>query len=56
MKGELRELVGQLRENGQVTKVVSDIEKRVQKDTAKSGDASSRTYVPSLQSTVIERY
>jgi len=45
MKDELRELLGRLRENGQVSKVVGELERRVQKDL-KAGDAASRVYVP----------
>jgi len=45
MKDELRELLGRLRENGQVSRVVGELERRVQKDL-KAGDAASRVYVP----------
>jgi hypothetical protein len=45
LKDELRELVARLRETKQVSKVVSDLERRITKDTAKNGDTSSRQYV-----------
>ena len=45
MKDELRELVARLRETKQVPKVVSELEKRITRDTAKNGDVSSRQYV-----------
>ena len=45
LKDELRELVARLRENKQVSKVVSELERRITKDTAKNGDTSSRQYV-----------
>jgi hypothetical protein len=45
LKDELRELVARLRETKQVSKVVSELERRITKDTAKNGDTSSRQYV-----------
>jgi hypothetical protein len=46
---ELSDLVSRLRENdgksGQVSKIVQDVERRVQKDSTKFSDPTSRSYV-----------